>query len=94
MESALIDTVNIFSFIKGQIDYIIRDMNGIFDTPILKGIQYAQSAKTKKINKPEQFTKGNIFGELKDINNATGDCPDWYSKMEGNGQRKGNTILG
>ena len=50
--------------------------------------------KIKKIKKPEQLTKENIAGKLKDINNATGNLPYWYSHKVGNVHRKGNAVLG
>ena len=94
VEIALLDTVDIFSFIQGQLEKLIRDKKGIFGTTILKGIQNAQSVKINKIKKPENFSKENIAGKLKDINNATVNCPYWYIQEAGNGHRKGNEILG
>ena len=41
VEIALLETVNIFSFVKGKRDNLIRDRKGLFDTPILKRVQYA-----------------------------------------------------
>ena len=69
------------------------DRKVIFDKPIIKEIQYAQSVKINKIKKQEHLTKEKIDGKLKDINNYNGNWSSYCNHKAGNGHRKSEDIL-
>ena len=69
------------------------DRKVIFDKPIIKEIQYAQSVKINKIKKQEHLTKEKIDGKLKDINNYNGNWSGYYNHKAVNGHRKSEDIL-